>query len=73
MRKLSGLAFARNNAKRESWKLDRVNPWVRIPPLPPFCSFAGFEGVVGLDSFTNCSVPLVVRLASIARENYTRR
>jgi hypothetical protein len=25
------------------------------------------------DSFTGCSVPLVVRLASIARENYTRR
>jgi hypothetical protein len=32
-----------------------------------------FQGVVGLDSFTDCSVPLVVRLASIARENYTRR
>jgi hypothetical protein len=32
-----------------------------------------FQGVVGLDSFTDCSVPLVVRLVSIARENYTRR
>ena len=31
-----------------------------------------FQGVVGLDSFTDCSVPLVVRPASIARENYTR-
>jgi hypothetical protein len=27
-----------------------------------------FQGVVGLDSFTDCSVPLVVRPASIARE-----
>jgi hypothetical protein len=25
------------------------------------------------DSFTDCSVPLVVRLTSIARKNYTRR
>jgi hypothetical protein len=32
-----------------------------------------FQRVVGLDSFTDYSVTVVVRLASIARENYTRR